>query len=68
MKGVLQTPKKGRPMQNTILIIGLTLITGLAVAYYLKARKSANELKGCEPAGERDTAETKEKGVKTAAL
>lgn len=55
-------------MQNTIVIVTLTVITGLAVGYYLKARKSANELKAREPAEDRDTAETKETGAKAAAL
>ena len=55
-------------MQNTIVIVTLTLITGLAVGYYLKARKSANELKECQPARERGTAETKEEEAKAAAL
>ncbi len=55
-------------MQNTIVIVTLTLITGLAVGYYLKARKSANELKECELARERDKAEIKEKDAKAVAL
>ena len=35
-------------MQNTILIISLTLITALAVGYFLRARKTTNELKNTE--------------------
>ena len=35
-------------MQNTILIISLTLIAALTVGYFLRARKSANELKNTE--------------------
>jgi hypothetical protein len=46
-------------MQNTILTILLTLITVLAVRYYLKARKSKNELKNRGPDGQDDKSEMK---------
>ncbi len=55
-------------MQNTIVIVTLTLITGLAVGYYLKARKSANVLKERQSVMKRDTAETKKEEAKAAAL
>ena len=54
-------------MQNTVLIIGLTVITGLAVGYYLKAKKTANELKAYQSVREREKTETKEEeGTATA--
>ena len=55
-------------MQNTIVIVTLTLITGLVVGYYLRARKSANELKECQSVRGRDKAETQKEEAKAAAL
>jgi uncharacterized protein YneF (UPF0154 family) len=55
-------------MQNTIVIVTLTLITGLAVGYYLRARKSADELKERPSERERDKGETKKQEAKAAAL
>jgi uncharacterized protein YneF (UPF0154 family) len=46
-------------MQNTILIISLTLITALTVGYFLRARKSKNELKNRGPDGQDDKSEMK---------
>jgi uncharacterized protein YneF (UPF0154 family) len=55
-------------MQNTIVIATLTLITGFALGYFMRARKTANEQKACEPERERNEAEKKEEEVKAAAL
>ena len=41
-------------MKNTILIISLTLITGLTVVYYLRARRMKNEEKNSQPEGKKD--------------
>jgi hypothetical protein len=46
-------------MKNTILIISLTLITSLTVAYYLRARRMKNEEKNNQPEGKKDKGETK---------
>jgi len=41
-------------MRSIMLLVTLTLITGVAVVYYLKARKSANELKDCHSTNQSD--------------
>ena len=52
-------------MQKTIVLVTLTLITGIAVGCYLKARKAANELKERHPEREPGTVEAKEEEARS---
>ena len=46
-------------MQNTILVISLTLITTFTVFYFLKTRKSREELKSGQHGAQDDKSEMK---------
>jgi len=46
-------------MQNTILLISLSVVTVLAVGFFLRSQKSKNELKDRRPDGESGKGEMK---------
>ena len=46
-------------MQNTVLLISLSVITVLAVGFFLRARKSKSELRDRRPDGQSEKSEMK---------
>jgi hypothetical protein len=50
---------KGNTMRSTLLLVTMSIITGLAMGYLLRARKSADRLKSCCPEKKDENKEAK---------